>query len=129
MTSGFSTPIEVMYLRMFSSAVPSQLVFSISQARHDGIARVAATMSASTFPMGEKVSPTDDLDTPLGPWPAIVVAAGSTGGLRMSLAKWGAGGSRMNQLGPPSVRRIPSVSSQSCQGISSGISRMGGQKG
>ena len=42
------TPIEETYLSMFSSAVPVQLVPSISQAFHDGMARVAARMSAMT---------------------------------------------------------------------------------
>ena len=55
-----STPTVETYFSMFSSAVPSQLEFSISHARHDGIECVAARISASAVLIGASLCPEDD---------------------------------------------------------------------
>ena len=48
-----STPIEEVYLRTLSSAVPSQLVFAIVHARCGGIACITTMISASTSSIGD----------------------------------------------------------------------------
>ena len=64
-----STPTEETYFCMFSSTVPVQLVPSIWQAFHDGMAQVLERMSATTSELSSSVSPTDD------PPPALVVGS------------------------------------------------------
>lgn len=45
---------------MFSSAVPVKLVYSIWQAFHDGVARVAMRISAMTSELSSSVHPLDE---------------------------------------------------------------------
>src|SRR6202035_65437 len=66
-------PIEETYVCMFSSAVPLQLVPSTWQAFHDGMACVAARMSAITSPLSSSVRPPDDV------LPVFAVAGGNWG--------------------------------------------------
>ena len=65
---------------MFSSVVSVQLMPSTWQAFRDGIARVAARMSATTSGLSASVGPLDDAP------PAFVVASGNRPWLRSDSA-------------------------------------------
>ena len=73
----------------------------------------------------------DGPDTQFAPWKAVVVmASGGAGGFEsVLLAGSGVGRSRENQPRESSVRRTPREMIQSCQGKSSGMSRLLGPKG
>ena len=86
---------------MFSSAVPSQLVFSISHARQDGIARVAARMLANASLIGGRVRDVE------GPRPAAVVRGEDASGLGVLVAGSSGGWLRAHQPGAPFERRTP----------------------
>jgi len=103
-----STPIEATYFSMFSSAVPVQLVPSIWQAFHDGMARVAERISAMTSELSSSVSPTDD------PSPALVVGSCGCAEPLLSLPLPGGGAARLKE--PEASSKTPSDVIQSCQG-------------
>lgn len=108
---------------MFSSAVPVQLVPSTWQAFHDGIARVAARMSAITSALSASVRPPDDAP------PAFVVASGDRGcGCALIvLLRLRNGAFRLKE--PETLSNTPSDKIQSCQTGLLGIDGMGGAKG
>src|SRR6266849_896190 len=58
------------YFSLFSSAVPVHLVPSITHAFQDGIARVAARISAKTFSLSSRCC----VPLPDGPPPLVVIA-------------------------------------------------------
>ena len=104
------TPTVEMYFCVLSSAVPSQLVPSTTQAFHDGIARVAARMSAMTLSFSSRVFP------PVPPGAVVDWSCGCMWGCVWALSS-SIGSSCCKE--PVAVSTTPSVMIQSCQGKSS----------
>ncbi|KAH9989697.1 hypothetical protein BJV74DRAFT_451759 [Russula compacta] len=117
------TPIEEIYFCMFSSPVPAQLVPSIWQAFHDGMACVAARMSVMTSEFSAIMGWLDERS------PALAVIGGNCGCVctEAPLLLLGGGPSRLKE--PEVWSSTPSNKIQSCQGISSGMSWTTGWKG
>jgi len=117
-------PIEVTYFCIFSSTVPAQLVPSISQAFHDGMARVAASISDITSAFNAKLRLLDEAPSPIdcnwgsccGEMLPPLRGAGEAEGL-----------SRLKEFA--SASNMPSVTIQACQGLSSSVSGATAAKG
>ena len=117
-----STPTEETYFCMFSSAVPVQVVPSIWQAVHDGMARVIERMSATTSELSSSVSPTGD------PPPAIAVGSGYVRAEPPMLSLPFPGG-RPRMKEPETSSKTPPDKIQSCQDKSSEMAGETGSNG